>query len=111
MRWIGMEKLKEKPFKRLTGVGKSTFLKMAACVAERRAQGEHCKGSGKRGPTPGLSAEDELLMMLMYYREYRSLEHIGLGYDLSEAQPGASSGGRRSGWPTASSSPCPARRN
>ena len=81
-----MEKLKETPFKRLTGVSKATFLKMAAHVRERRAEGGHRRGGGKRGPRPSLSAEDELLMMLMYYREYRSSEHIGLSYDLGEAQ-------------------------
>lgn len=81
-----MEKLKEIPFKRLSGVSKTTFRKMAAHVRGRRAEGEHRKGGGKRGPKPSLSAEDELLMMLMYYREYRSFEHIGLSYDLSEAQ-------------------------
>ena len=36
------------------------------------------------GRTPKLSREDQLLMTLMYWREYRTEFHIGLTYGVSE---------------------------
>lgn len=33
----------------------------------------------------GLCSEDKVLLMLGYYREYRTLEHIGFDYGVSEA--------------------------
>ena len=40
----------------------------------------------KRGPKPLLCVEDELLMMLMYYREYRTFLHISVDFGISETQ-------------------------
>ncbi len=37
------------------------------------------------GRTPKLNREDQLLMTLMYWREYRTEFHIGLTYGVSEA--------------------------
>ena len=37
------------------------------------------------GRPPKLSREDQLLMTLMYWREYRTQFHIGQAYDLSES--------------------------
>ncbi len=37
------------------------------------------------GRPPKLSREDQLLMTLMYWREYRTQFHIGQTYDLSES--------------------------
>ena len=63
-------------FKRLTGVRKETFAVMVdALVAGLRAFG--------RPPT--LCVEDRLLLTLMYWREYRTQEHIGETYGVSEA--------------------------
>ena len=39
-----------------------------------------------RGRPAKLSVEDPVLMMLMYYREYRPFFHIGLSYGISEVQ-------------------------
>src|SRR5436305_9819562 len=39
-----------------------------------------------RGKVPKLSIEDQLLMMLMYHREYRTLLHIAADYGISEAR-------------------------
>ena len=63
-------------FKRLTGVSKETFaLMIEALIARLPAFG--------RPPT--LAVEDRLLMVLMYWREYRTYEHIGETYGVSEA--------------------------
>lgn len=63
-------------FKRLTGVSKQTFVLMVAVL---RA------GLGPFGRPPKLCLEDRLLMALMYWREYRTFEHIGATYGLAKA--------------------------
>jgi hypothetical protein len=70
-------------FKRLTGVSCSTFDKMVEVVkAQTLANRKH--------PTKGSPAkrclEDQLLMLLMYYREYRTFLHTATTYGYSEAQ-------------------------
>jgi hypothetical protein len=63
-------------FKRLTGVSKGVFALMVdALVCGQRALGR----------PPHLCLEDRLLMVLMYWREYRTFEHIGETYGVSEA--------------------------
>lgn len=70
-------------FKRLTGVKRSTFEKMVEVVKERIAV-------NRKHPTRGAPAkaavEDQLLMMLMYYREYRTFLHTATAYGYSESQ-------------------------
>lgn len=63
-------------FKRLTGVAHSTFLEMTRLVAERQPT---------FGRPPALSTENQVLMTLMYWREYRTQLHIGATYGVSEA--------------------------
>src|SRR6266436_949538 len=76
MRYEQIKGLKDTDFKRLTGVKRSTFDKMLEVVTVgRRAFG--------RPPT--LSRADELLLTLMYWREYRTQFHIGMTYGVSEA--------------------------
>ncbi len=43
------------------------------------------KGMRDFGRTPKLNRADQLLMTLMYWREYRTEFHIGLTYGVSEA--------------------------
>jgi hypothetical protein len=76
MRYESVQNLKDEAFKRSTGVSRVMFEKMLAVVK-----------SGLRdfGRTPKLSREDQLLMTLMYWREYRTEFHIGLTYGVSEA--------------------------
>jgi len=76
MRYETVQKLRNEDFKRSTGVQRSTFEKMLAVVQ-----------SGLRdfGRPPKLSRADQLLLTLMYWREYRTEFHIGLSYCVSEA--------------------------
>ena len=76
MRYENIKDLKDKDFKRLTGVSHTVFEKMLAALK-----------SGLRdfGRTPNLSREDQLLMTLMYWREYRTQFHIGVTYGVSES--------------------------
>jgi len=76
MRYETVQKLKDGEFKRLTGVQRSTFEKMLEVVE---------KGLRDFGRPPKLSRADQLLMTLMYWREYRTEFHIGQTYGVSEA--------------------------
>jgi hypothetical protein len=76
MRYEAVQNLKDEEFKRSTGVQRSTFGKMLEVVEE---------GLGNFGRPPKLSRADQLLMTLMYWREYRTEFHIGLDYGVSEA--------------------------
>jgi len=58
-------------------------------VAEAKRIGtlEAKKTKGKkRGPKEKINWYDKVLMLLMYYREYRTIAHIGITYNISEAQ-------------------------
>jgi len=76
MRYETVHKLKDKDFKRLTGVQRSTFEKMLEEVE---------KGLPDFGRPSKLSRADQLLMTLMYWREYRTEFHISQTYGVSEA--------------------------
>ena len=76
MRYETVQKLKNKDFKRSTGVRRSTFEKMLEVVEA---------GLRDFGRPPKLSRADQLLLTLMYWREYRTEFHVGLTYGVSEA--------------------------
>jgi hypothetical protein len=76
MRYETIEQLKDRDFKRLTGVQRETFEEMRKVVE---------KGLGNFGRPPKLSRANQLLMTLMYWREYRTEFHIAQSYGVSEA--------------------------
>ena len=76
MRYETIQHLKDTDFKRLTGVERETFEQMLKVVE---------KGLGTFGRPPKLSRTDQLLMTLMYWREYRTEFHIAQSYGVSEA--------------------------
>ena len=76
MRYESIQNLKEEEFKRCTGVSRGMFEKMLKVVRE---------GIRDFGRTPKLTRADQLLMTLMYWREYRTEFHIGLTYGVSES--------------------------
>ena len=78
MRRDTIKGLSNRSFQRLVGVKRVTFERMVAVVQERKHVSKGCPAK--------LCIEDELLMLLMYYREYRSFFHIGVSYDISETQ-------------------------
>jgi hypothetical protein len=84
MLWKHLSAIKSKSqFERLTGVKRSTFEKMCFIV---KAVKEQRRKHPNRGKVSKLSIEDQLLMMLMYNREYRTYLHIAADYGISEAQ-------------------------
>ena len=76
MNYKTIEHLKESDFKRLTGVQRETFEQMLTVIE---------KGLRDFGRPPKLSRADQLLMTLMYWREYRTEFHIAQSYGISEA--------------------------
>jgi Helix-turn-helix of DDE superfamily endonuclease len=76
MRYETVQNLKDEDFKRSTGVSRAMFEKMLVVVKN---------GLRDFGRTPKLNRADQLLMTLMYWREYRTEFHIGLTYGVSEA--------------------------
>ena len=76
MRYETIKHLKDTDFKRLTGVQRETFEKMLVVVE---------KGLRNFGRPTKMSRADQLLMTLMYWREYRTEFHIAQSYDVSEA--------------------------
>ena len=86
MRWKKAKVLEDSDFKRLLGVKRLTFLEMVGVVKKNRAVSIHKCGGKKRGPKCKLNAYDKVLVMLMYYREYRTFAHIAVDYNLSESQ-------------------------
>src|SRR6266849_10672791 len=76
MRYETIKQLKEADFKRLTGVQRATFDLMRAVVET---------GLRDFGRPTKLSRADQLLLTLMYWREYRTEFHIAQAYGISEA--------------------------
>lgn len=86
MRWQIVKKQSDSNFKRLVGVKRETYEKMVSEVKRINSiQPKNISGK-KRGPKDKLNWYDKVLMMLMYYREYRTFAHIAASYNISEAQ-------------------------
>jgi hypothetical protein len=76
MRYETIKHLKDPDFKRLTGVQRRSFETMLTVVE---------KGQRDFGRPTKLGRADQLLMTLMYWREYRTEFHIAQSYGISEA--------------------------
>ena len=83
MYWHYLQKFSPSSFKRATGVYKEIFLELVEIV-------DSYKRSNRKHPNSGskaiLDTPDTILLMLMYYREYRTQFHIGICYGLSESR-------------------------
>jgi len=75
-----MKSFRDKQFRRITGIKRSTFNKMVEIVMEA----EKLK-KAKGGRPNDLSIEDRILMTMEYLREYRTYAHIAASYGLSES--------------------------
>ena len=76
MRYETVKTLKSEDFKRLTGVRREVYEKMLVILK---------RDLRDFGRPPKLNRADQLLMTLMYWREYRTEFHIGVTYEVSEA--------------------------
>ena len=77
MKYIDIDKLTDTHFKRLTGVSWSTYYKLMVEILNAH--------SASTGRPPTLTKEDQLLLCFSYWREYRTLFHVGMTYGVSES--------------------------
>lgn len=78
MTYEDVKNLKDGNFKRLCGVTKETFAAMCEVVLEY-------KEGNKRGRKSNLSIENQVLLTLSFWREYRTLFHLGRDWSLHES--------------------------
>lgn len=74
-----LKTMKPAAFKRRCGVHRDTFDKMVNVLRP------HLDRKGKRGGQCKLKVEDQLLIALEYWREYRTLFHIASSWGVSES--------------------------
>ena len=76
-----ISKLKDDEYQTLFGVKKPTFEAMLTILEEAFKQ------LHKQGGRPArLSVLDKLIATLSYYREYRTIHHIGFDYEVSKSR-------------------------
>ena len=83
MFWSYISSYSGASFKRATGIHKNVFLEIVEILNNHKQLHRKHPASGNKSI---LSTEDALLMVLMYYREYRTQYHIGITYGLSESR-------------------------
>lgn len=79
MTYDQLKHLKSSDFKRRCGVRPETFEQMIEILHP------HLDRRGQRGGQCKLSVEDQLLLVLEYWREYRTQFHIATSWGLSES--------------------------
>lgn len=79
MTYEQIRNLRDKEFKRLCGVKPQLFEKMAEVLRQK------VPGARKRGGQPKLSTEDQLLIALEYWREYRTYFHMAQSWGVHES--------------------------
>ena len=79
MRYEDIKDKKASDFKRLTGVQKKTFYLMIRVLKAAEATKK------KVGRSSKLSIENQLLLTLCYWREYRTQFHIAASYGIHES--------------------------
>ena len=80
MKYENIKNLKSTEFRQTTGVKPKTFSAMVEVL--KTAYTEVHKKNGRKRK---LSMEDMLLMMLEYYKEYRTFQCIGASYGLTKS--------------------------
>ena len=76
MTYKQLNHLKPSAFKRRCGIHRETFAQMVEVLRP------HLDRTGKRGGQCKLSVEDQLLVVLEYWREYRTQFHIATTWGL-----------------------------
>lgn len=79
MTYEQIKNLKEKEFKRLCGVKPQLFEEMLEVLRKKTPK------SRKKGGQPKLGIEDQLLIALEYWREYRTYFHIAQSWGVHES--------------------------
>ena len=80
MSYERIKDLRPADFKRYCGVEPETFQRMVELVSRRLTRTRR-----KAGRPPKLSVEDQVLLTLEYWREYRTLFHLATSWGLHES--------------------------
>jgi len=83
MKYEKFVELLDEQFKRHLGVKKSTFEKMVETV-----QSVQRKTKKKIGGPPRLCIEDQIIITLIYWRQYRTQEEVAVMYNVSQQTVG-----------------------
>ncbi len=78
-RWAQVQALSARAFRRLTGVRPAVFAAMVAVLQERDAR------KAKPGRPPALGLEDQVLLTLEFWHEYRTHFHQAQSWGIHEA--------------------------
>lgn len=78
MNYSKVKTLPSQQFKRLVGIQPSTFAEMLEVLSVAQSD-------SRRGRPLILSLDDQLLMTLSYWREYRTLFHVAMTYGIHES--------------------------
>ena len=78
MTYEQVQSLKPEAFKRLCGVGYTTSAEMVSVLQQQLQK-------PKPGRPPKLSLEDQVLLALQYWREYRTYFHIAQSWNINES--------------------------
>ena len=84
MDYAHISKLLEEDFRRLTGVKPPTFEAMATVLREAEEK-RRKKRRYRGGRPPALSIENQRLLTLDDWREYRTMFHIAQSFQVSES--------------------------
>ena len=79
MTYEQVQSLKPEAFKRLCGVGSTTFAEMVSVLEKQKRK------KRKPGRPPKLSLEAQVLLALQYWREYRTYFHIAQSWNINES--------------------------
>lgn len=79
MLYENLNNLSAEAFKRYSGVKPATFATMLEVLQEAE------RNKKKPGRSPALCLEDQLLLALTYWREYRTQFHIAASYGIHES--------------------------
>lgn len=82
MSWEKVSKLHGKKFRRYTGIQRSLFEKMLdVLILAKSAKRKH----PTKGLSSSLSIENQLLITVLYWREYRDQSHTAVDYEVSQS--------------------------
>jgi hypothetical protein len=89
MRYTQVQELSAEKLRRLTGVKRATFEKMAEILLAKYMD-EKSAHRWKGPRRPKLCTEDKLLLSFDYLREYRTTFYVSVSYGVSENLGGQS---------------------
>lgn len=82
MKWLQISSLEGKKFRRYTGIYRRVFDEMIECVRDFKTKQRKHPTKGVQSP---LSVEDQVLLTVMYWREYRDQGHLAVDFGVSQS--------------------------